>query len=141
MVERHLQAFALACFGVVMTLFLVFPPAPIVCGHDGRYVPLPWGATAEPLASSERDLEIHVTRNRGIFVGPYLVPRAKLASVLRELATRDAGRRLLLIADGSLAYAEIEDVVTAARDAGFRRLALVTFSGPRIDALQRGAAL
>jgi biopolymer transport protein ExbD len=137
MIERNLNAFGMAMLGVVMALTLaMFPPAPIACDYRPR-VRLPWATTATPVAGTETDLEIVILTDRRIYVGQSLVPADQLKSELGRLASYGPDRQVMVRADGAVSYAAVEDVLAAARDAGFERLSLLTFRGPRVDAWRR----
>lgn len=138
MIERNLNAFGMAMLGVVMALTLaMFPPAPTACDYRPG-VRLPWATTATPVPGTETDLEIMVLADRRIYVGQNLVPAARLKSELGRLASYGPDRQVLVRADGAVSYAAVEDVLAAARDAGFERLSLLTFRGPRLEAWRRG---
>lgn len=141
MIERSLQIYGVALFGVVVTLFLAcVPPQPIVCGYVPR-VSLPWATTATRVHGADTDLQITVRKNGEIFVGQQRVPAAHLAAELRTLADRGTDRQLLVSADGTVSYGAVEQVLAAARDAGFQRLALMTFRGTAVEAWERGGTV
>jgi biopolymer transport protein ExbD len=139
MIERSLNIYGVALFGVVVTLFLaLFPPQPIICNFRPS-VHLPWATTATPIEGLDTDLEITVRSDRRIYVGVNLVPAAQLESELRRLASYGPGRQILVSADGDVSYAAVEHVLVAARAADFERLSLMTFRGTRLEAWERGA--
>ncbi|HEY0156815.1 MAG TPA: biopolymer transporter ExbD [Thermoanaerobaculia bacterium] len=141
MIERSLQIYGIALFGVVLTLFMaLIPPQPIACGFVPR-VSLPWATTATRVHGAETDLEITIRKTGEIFVGQNRVPAAQLAAELRTLADRGTDRQLLVSADGTVSYGDVEQVLAAARDAGFRRLALMTFRGTAVEAWERGGTV
>jgi len=140
--ERYLNLFSLALLGVVFTMFLaVFPPAPIVCDFGPR-PNIPWSPASVVLSPAETDLEISVTSDRRIFIGPNIVPPHALRSELMTLARRTStDRNVLVSADRSVPYSVVQDVLAAANASGFQRLALVTFRGSRLEALQKGGVI
>lgn len=141
MVERNLNVFSVALLGVVFTLFLtIFAATPIVCGL-GPDVHLPWATTGTVVAGSESDLDIHVKRDRQIYVGNAPVPQGRLRAELEKISAYSSERHVLISADGAVPYATVEAVLVATRDAGFHRTSLVTFRGTRLEAWHRGGAV
>jgi biopolymer transport protein ExbD len=140
--ERCLNIFTLALLGVVFTLFLaVFPPTGIVCEFGPR-PNVPWSSASVELSSTETDLEIRVTSDRRIFVGPNIVPAKALQSELATLGRRTStNRNVLISADRTVPYSAVQDVLAAAHGSGFENLALVTFRGTRLDVMQKGGGI
>lgn len=139
-IESHLGAFTMAFFGVAMTIFLaIVGPTPMCCSFDGN-LRRPWAATSTFIAGTEKDLEIRIRRDGDIFVGPNFVRRSQLRSALQEIAARNPQRSVQIHADGAVRYGAIEDVLVAARSAGFAELSLMTFRGTRFEAWQRHGA-
>ncbi len=137
MIERGLGAFSLAMFGVVTTLFLcVFGGTPMSCGYRAS-VQLPWASTAKLLPSSEADLEIFIKRDASIYVGPNVVPSAMLSGTVTDIASRSP-RRVRVMADGSVPYGVVQDVMRASRAAGFGEVSLVTYHGIAAEAWRKG---
>lgn len=142
MIDRYLNLFSLAFLGVVLVVFaFMFAGTPLVCGL-GPSADLPWATSATLLIESEGDLQIHVTRDRFIYVGSMLVPPRILRRELAGIAARTGvDRHVLIRADGSVPFSVVQGVLAASRDAGFRELSLVTFRGTRIEAWQRGGTV
>jgi biopolymer transport protein ExbD len=140
--ERHLNLFSLALLGVVFTLFLaVFPPTGIVCDFVPR-PKIPWSSASVVLPSTETDLEIRITSDKRIFLGPNIVRANEVRSELIALAQRTSpSRNVIISADGSVPYSLVQDVLAGANAAGFQRLALVTFRGTQLDALQKSGVI
>jgi biopolymer transport protein ExbD len=135
--ERYLNLFSLAFLGVVFTLFLtVFSVTPIVCGL-GPNVDLPWARTSVHLAEAETDLTISVRADGRLFVGSNLVPLRLLDAELASIAHRSGiDRHVLVRADAALKFGVVKDILAASSRAGFRRMSLVTFRGPALEAFQ-----
>ena len=143
MIERNLNLFSIAFLGVVLTVFVItFAGTPIVCTLGSGVQPdVPWASSATVLTESLHDLEIRVTADHRILVGPNFVPEGKLRQQLAAIASRGVDRQVLIHADRHVPFSRVQDVLAASRDAGFREVSLVTFRGPRIDALQKGGAV
>lgn len=139
--ERYLNLFSLSFLGVVFTLFLVFPPAGTVCDFAPR-PNVPWSSASVELSSAETDLEIRITSDRRIFMGPNIVPAKALRGELMTLARcKSTDRNVLISADRSVPYSAVQDVLSAAHASGFQNLALVTFRGTRLDVMQKGGVI
>ena len=140
MIDRNLNLFSVAFLGVVLTVFvLTFAGTPMGCGLGwGMQPEVPWAGSATLLTDSGRDLEIRLTRNGQILVGPNIVPERVLRDRLAEIAARGVDRHVLIHADGSVPFSSVQTVLAASRDAGFRELSLVTFRGTLLEAWQRG---
>jgi biopolymer transport protein TolR len=140
-IERYLNSFSLAFFGVVVTVFvLVFAGTPIVCGLRPT-VRLPWAHGAVVLSESETDLAVYLKQDKTVFVGPVAVPLRDLSHELRRINLRHMKRHLLLSADGRVPFGSVQEILRAVRDAGCTKVTLVTFRGTRLEAWQHSGAV
>ena len=137
MFERHLNGFVLVLTVVVLTITLALvAPMPIVC-HAGPRVQVPWANSSTFVDGTETDLEIFVTADRRVFIGPTVIPPDQVASELYLIHLVHPRRRLLISADGAVPYGRVADMILAARYAGYDRLTFITFRGTPLEAAQR----
>lgn len=92
-----------------------------------HYTRLPAARTAAP-AMKDR-VTVGVDKNGSVWMydvgDPGPVPAARLAQRLRAAFADRAGEELYLVADRSLEYARVQQVITAARQAGVREVQLI----------------
>lgn len=112
----------------------MFVATPIVCGA-GPYVDRPFARTAHRLAGSEADLDVSIKSDRSVYVGTNVV----LLRDLRMTLADESDRPLFLSADRTVPFALVQEVLRATRDAGFTKVALVTFEGTVLEAYNLGA--
>jgi biopolymer transport protein ExbD len=141
MIERYLNLFSVAFLAVVLVVFVVLFAGTPLCSLGTVHANVPWAGSATLLAGSERDLDIHVTRDRQFVIGHMFVPQRDLRRQLAAIAHRTGDRHVLVHADGSVPFALVQDVLAASRDAGYTEVSLVTFRGTRIDAWEKGGAV
>ncbi len=122
---------------VMLVLLVVFMvTAPLLT--TGVAVDLPEG-TRTPLPGTDAPLIVTVTRGGEVHLEDRPVAPAELAPRLRALAAAGGERRVFVRGDREVDYGTVVAVVTALREAGFARIALVT-EPPRTAALASGAA-
>ena len=140
MIDRYLNLFSMSFLGVVLAVLVIsVAGTPMGCDLGWGVRPeVPWAGSAALLTGSGRDLEIRLTKDGWILVGPMIVPERALRHQLAEIAARGVDRHVLIHADGSVPFSSVQTVLAASRDAGFTELSLVTFRGTRFEAWQRG---
>jgi hypothetical protein len=137
--DRYLNLFSISFLGVVLAVFVTtWAGIPMGCEFGGMRPAVPWAGSAALLIDSGFDLEIRLTKDGRIVVGPMIVPERVLRQQLAEIAARGVDRQVLIHADGSVPFSLVQTVLAASRDAGFTELSLVTFRGTRFEAWQRG---
>jgi biopolymer transport protein TolR len=107
---------------VLLVIFMV--TAPIL--QQGVSVDLPEVATAPPLAGSEEQLVISVTREGKVHFNDTPVKLDELSQKLSTIIRVRPDREVYLRADKNVSYGKVVDVMTAMRTAGVRKLGMVT---------------
>jgi biopolymer transport protein ExbD len=140
MIDRYLNLFSMSFLGVVLAVFVItLAGTPMGCELGWRMRPeVPWAGSAALLVDSGRDLEIRLTKDGQILVGPMIVPERVLRQQLAEIAKRGVDRDVLIHADGSVPFSLVQTVLAASRDAGFKEVSLVTFRGTLFEAWRKG---
>ena len=140
MIDRYLNLFSMAFLVVALTLLTIICAAiPMGCDLGwGMRPAVPWAGSAALLTDSGRDLEIRLTKDRRILVGPMIVPERALRQQLAEITAGSVDRHVLIHADGSVPFSLVQTVLAASRDAGFVEVSLITFRGTRFEAWQKG---
>ncbi len=109
---------------VMLVLLVVFMvTAPLLT--TGVAVDLPEGSR-RPLPGSDAPLVVSVTRDGRVFVEERELVVGELAPVLQALAAENGGRRVFVRGDRAADYGTVVAVVSALKEAGFVRVALVT---------------
>lgn len=126
MIDRNLNLFSIAFLGIVLTLLLVTIAGTPMGRETGRVRPdVPWTRSPTVLAESSHDIEIRLTADHRILVGPNIVPEGNLRQQLAAIAARGLDRQVLIHADRSLPFSRVQEVLAASRDAGFAEVSLV----------------
>ena len=107
---------------VLLVIFMV--TAPIL--QQGVSVDLPEVAAAPPLAGSEEQLVISVTREGKVHFNDTPVKLDELSQKLSTIIRVRPDREVYLRADKNVSYGKVVDVMTAVRTAGVRKLGMVT---------------
>jgi biopolymer transport protein ExbD len=142
MIDRNLNLFSIGFLGVALTVFVfMFAGIPMSCEMGYARLDVPWASSATVLTESTRDLEIRLTADHRILIGPNIVPGRILREQLAGIAARGVDRQVHIHADRKVPFSWVQEILVASRDAGFTEVSLVTFRGTRIDALQKGGAV
>lgn len=109
---------------VLLIIFMVVTPM-LQSGID---VMLPAGPSAEKKGGAENDLVVSIKADGTVFVGPTWIPDKNLATYLQSEHQKDPNRVVMLKADKRLGFGKVRQVMKAANDAKFTRVAIMTES-------------
>ena len=107
---------------VLLIIFMVVTPM-LQSGVD---VLLPVGSHAEQKPGEEGDLIISVKSDGTVFVGQDWIPDRDLVKYLTAENQKDPNRAVMLKADKRLAFEKVREVMKAANEANFSRIAILT---------------
>ena len=109
---------------VLLIIFMVVTPM-LQSGID---VMLPAGASSEKKPGAESDLVVSIKADGTVFIGPTWIPDANLGTYLQSEHEKDPNRVVMLKADKRLGFGKVRQVMKAANDAKFTRVAIMTES-------------
>ncbi len=107
---------------VLLIIFMVVTPML----QQGIDVKLPFGPHAEKKPGEEDDLMISVKEDGTVFIGQSWVADGDLPAFLAAEHDRDPARTVMFKADSRLQFKRIREVMKAANEAGFSRIAVLT---------------
>jgi len=107
---------------VLLIIFMVVTPM-LQQGVDVR---LPSGPHAEKKPGEENDLIISIKEDGTVFVGQSWIPDEDLTRYLQAEYESDPQRVVMLKADARLEFGKVRQVMKAANDARFSRVAILT---------------
>lgn len=107
---------------VLLIIFMVITPM-LQSGVD---VLLPIGTHAEQKPGEEGDLMISIKADGTVFVGQDWIADRDLVRYLKAESEKDPGRAVMLKADKRLAFSKVREVMKAANEANFTRVAILT---------------
>ncbi|HEX7705851.1 MAG TPA: biopolymer transporter ExbD [Thermoanaerobaculia bacterium] len=107
---------------VLLIIFMVVTPML----QEGVDVLLPEGPNAEQKQARENDLLISIKNDGTVFVGKTWIPDDKLQAYLTEEHRKDAARTVVLKADRRIHFGKVREVMRAANEAQFTRVAILT---------------
>ena len=110
---------------VLLIIFMV--TAPLM--KQGVDVDLP-EAAATPVTTEDERMVLTMTKARQFYLGKIEIPAQQLATKLGANARIKEGKALYLHADASLGYGEVVAVMADLRQAGVRKLGLITDPEP-----------
>ena len=110
---------------VLLIIFMV--TAPLM--KQGVDVDLP-EAAATPVTTEDERMILTMTKARQFYLGKIEIPAQQLATKLGANARIKEGKALYLHADASLGYGEVVAVMADLRQAGVRKLGLITDPEP-----------
>ena len=110
---------------VLLIIFMV--TAPLM--KQGVDVDLP-EATATPVTTEDERMVLTMTKAHQFFLGKIEIPAQELATKLGANERLKKGKALYLHADAALGYGEVVAVMADLRQAGVRKLGLITDPEP-----------
>lgn len=106
---------------VLLVIFMVTAPMMM----QGLEVDLP-KADAQAIKAGEQELTLTLTRDGRVMLGKDLVPKERLEDVIMTNAKLKTEKKILLHADGALAYSEVVHVMDILKRAGVQDVGMVT---------------
>ncbi len=107
---------------VLLIIFMVVTPML----QQGIDVQLPQGPHAEKKPGKEGDLIVSIKNDGTVFVGQNWIPDKDLTTYLRAEYQKDPSRAVQLKADKRINFGKVRQVMKAANDAEFTRVAILT---------------
>lgn len=107
---------------VLLIIFMVVTPML----QQGVDVKLPFGPHAEKKPGEEDDLMISIKEDGTVFIGQSWVADNDLSAFLTAEYDRDPSRTVMFKADSRLQFKRVREVMKAANEAGFSRIAVLT---------------
>jgi biopolymer transport protein TolR len=110
---------------VVLVLLIIFM---VVTPMLQKGVPVNLPVTAQPIPTPDTDkqLQISVKSDNSVYVGPLVIRKDELGTVLEDIYSRTPDREIAVKGDRAVLYREIIDVMKACRQAGFQNIGLIT---------------
>jgi biopolymer transport protein ExbD len=110
---------------VVLVLLIIFM---VVTPMLQKGVPVNLPVTNEPIKTpdTEKQLQISVKSDNSVYVGPLVIRKEELATVLEDIHLRTPDREIAVKGDRTVLYKEIVGVMKACREAGFENIGLIT---------------
>ena len=107
---------------VLLIIFMVVTPML----QKGVPVNLPVTDSPEPTPDTEKQLQISVKADNSVYIGPNVVRREQVETLLREIHERTPDREIAVKGDRLTKYGDVLDVLKACREVGFNDVGLVT---------------
>lgn len=110
---------------VVLVLLIIFM---VVTPMLQKGVPVNLPVTTDPIKTPDTDkqLQISVKSDSSVYVGPLVIRKDELATVLDDIHARTPDREIAIKGDRTVLYKEIIGVMKACREAGFEHIGLIT---------------
>jgi len=106
---------------VLLIIFMVVTPML----QKGVPVNLPVTTNPEKTPDSEKQLQISVKDDGSVYVGPNVVRKDQVESLLKEIHERTPDREVAVKGDRMVKYGDIIDVLKACREVGFNDVGLI----------------
>lgn len=106
---------------VLLIIFMVVTPML----QKGVAVNLPVTEDPEKTPDTDKQLQISVKADGTVYIGPNVVRKDQVKSLLEEIQQRTPDREIAVKGDRLVKYGEVLDVLKACRDVGFNDVGLV----------------
>jgi biopolymer transport protein TolR len=106
---------------VLLIIFMVVTPML----QKGVPVNLPVTDAPEKTPDSEKQLQISVKDDGSVYVGPNVVRKDQVETLLKEIHERTPDREIAVKGDRLVKYGDIVDVLKACREVGFNDVGLI----------------
>jgi biopolymer transport protein ExbD len=106
---------------VLLIIFMVVTPML----QKGVPVNLPVTEAPEKTPDSEKQLQISIKDDGSVYVGPNVVRKDQVESLLKEIHERTPDREIAVKGDRLVKYGDIVDVLKACREVGFNDVGLI----------------
>ena len=106
---------------VLLIIFMVVTPML----QKGVPVNLPVTEAPEKTPDSEKQLQISIKEDGSVYVGPNVVRKDQVESLLKEIHERTPDREVAVKGDRLVKYGDVVDVLKACREVGFNDVGLI----------------
>jgi biopolymer transport protein TolR len=106
---------------VLLIIFMVVTPML----QKGVPVNLPVTDAPEKTPDSEKQLQISIKDDGSVYVGPNVVRKDQVESLLKEIHERTPDREVAVKGDRLVKYGDVVDVLKACREVGFNDVGLI----------------
>ena len=107
---------------VLLIIFMVVTPML----QKGVPVNLPVTEEPEKTPDTDKQLQISVKADNTVYIGPNVVRKEQVKTLLEEIQQRTPDREVAVKGDRMVKYGEILDVLKACRDVGFNDVGLIS---------------
>jgi len=106
---------------VLLIIFMVVTPML----QRGVPINLPMTEEPEKTPDTDKQLQISVKADNTVYIGPNIVRKEQVKSLLEEIQQRTPDREIAVKGDKLVKYGEVLDVLKACRDVGFNDVGLI----------------
>jgi biopolymer transport protein ExbD len=106
---------------VLLIIFMVVTPML----QRGVAVNLPVTEEPEKTPDTDKQLQISVKADNTVYIGPNVVRKEQVKSLLEEIQQRTPDREIAVKGDKLVKYGEVLDVLKACREVGFNDVGLI----------------
>lgn len=106
---------------VLLIIFMVVTPLL----QKGVPVNLPMTEEPERTPDTDKQLQISVKVDNSVYIGPNVVRKEQVKTLLEEIQQRTPDREIAVKGDKLVKYGEVLDVLKACRDVGFNDVGLI----------------
>ena len=106
---------------VLLIIFMVVTPML----QKGVPVNLPVTEDPEKTPDTEKQLQISLKADGSVYVGPNVVRKDQVESLLKDIQGRTPDREVAVKGDRQVKYGDVIDVLKACRDVGFNDVGLI----------------
>ena len=106
---------------VLLIIFMVVTPML----QKGIPVNLPVTEEPEKTPDTEKQLQISVKQDGSVYIGPNVVRKDQVESLLKDIQQRTPDREIAVKGDRLVKYGDVIDVLKACRDVGFNDVGLI----------------
>lgn len=106
---------------VLLIIFMVVTPML----QKGVPINLPVTEEPEKTPDTDKQLQISVKADNSVYVGPNVVRKEQVKTLLEEIQQRTPDREIAVKGDKLVKYGEVLDVLKACRDVGFNDVGLI----------------
>lgn len=107
---------------VLLIIFMVVTPML----QKGVPINLPVTEGPERTPDTDKQLQISVKADNSVYIGPNVVRKEQVKSLLEEIQQRTPDREVAVKGDKLVKYGEVLDVLKACRDVGFNDVGLIS---------------
>ena len=111
---------------VVLVLLIIFMATTAFVKESGLNMKLPAAKTSEVVPQENKDINVALTRDGGIFVDGKGTSEAALEALMRQRAAQNPETRVVIKGDENIEYKRVVRVMDMAKQTGLPKVALGT---------------